>query len=302
MSRLVLILIAAASVVFAGSIVTGQRISKNGQQPSVVIASTTATPKRLSDNSTYYTVRRDRRKCMSPMCGGYFVKRVNVPTTLCADGRAGSECYVAEIDWNGQAQVDINKALLRGTTVLLSDKRFGKLGHLKVTESWQAASDDFPIGDFYRTRDRGLRCITFPCPTHLEAKLNSIDNRSIAGVDLAGAHAADTTISDAFQAMTSTDGVMVAGQHVSVKGPAGKSESLKASQFYLRSRPATASKPCVRTGCSQEVCADRDVITACIWREEYSCYQKAKCERQADGSCGFTPTPELASCLRRTKP
>ena len=30
-----------------------------------------------ADNWTYYTVRPDYRKCMWPMCGGYFVKRVN---------------------------------------------------------------------------------------------------------------------------------------------------------------------------------------------------------------------------------
>ena len=302
MFRLVLILIAAAAVALSGSIVTGQRISTDGQQSRVIIASKTATPARQSDNSTYYTVRQDMRKCVSPMCGGFFVKRVNFPTTLCADGSSGGQCYVAEIDWNGQAQVDINKALLRGTIILLNNKRFGKLGNLKVTESWQAASDDTPSGDFYRTRDRGLRCITFPCPTHLEAKLNSIDNRAIAGVDLAGAHAADTTVSDAFQAMTSADGVIVAGSHEAVRGPAGKSETLKASQFYLRARPATASKPCFPTGCSKQVCADHNVLTTCIWREEYSCYQNAKCERQADGNCGFTQTPELTSCLRRTKP
>ena len=54
---------------------------------------------------------------------------------------------------------------------------------------------------------------------------------------------------------------------------------------------------CVRTGCSGQVCADGDVVTTCEWREEYACYASASCERQADGACGWTETPELAACL-----
>ena len=58
-----------------------------------------------------------------------------------------------------------------------------------------------------------------------------------------------------------------------------------------------AQPPCIKTGCSSHVCADRDMFTTCEFRPEYACYQQATCERQADGQCGFTPTPELAACL-----
>lgn len=54
---------------------------------------------------------------------------------------------------------------------------------------------------------------------------------------------------------------------------------------------------CVRTGCSGQICADTDMITTCEWRPEYECYGTASCERQADGACGWTQTPELAACL-----
>jgi eight-cysteine-cluster-containing protein len=54
---------------------------------------------------------------------------------------------------------------------------------------------------------------------------------------------------------------------------------------------------CHPTGCSGQVCADDDVITTCEWREEYACYMSATCERQSDGRCGWTPTPELTACL-----
>ena len=58
-----------------------------------------------------------------------------------------------------------------------------------------------------------------------------------------------------------------------------------------------AEGACVKTGCSGHVCADHDVITTCQFRPEYTCYQDATCERQADGQCGWTQTPALSACL-----
>lgn len=56
--------------------------------------------------------------------------------------------------------------------------------------------------------------------------------------------------------------------------------------------------PCYVGGCSSQVCSDReDVVTTCEFRPEYACYQKATCERQASGQCGWTQTPTLQSCL-----
>ena len=49
---------------------------------------------------TYYSARRDLRKCVSPLCGGWFVKRVNQTWTQCPGTPGGwttGDCYVAEI-------------------------------------------------------------------------------------------------------------------------------------------------------------------------------------------------------------
>ena len=48
----------------------------------------------------YYTVRRDFRRCASPICGGYFIKQVNLKATPCLNGVFRSECYVSAIDWS----------------------------------------------------------------------------------------------------------------------------------------------------------------------------------------------------------
>lgn len=59
-----------------------------------------------------------------------------------------------------------------------------------------------------------------------------------------------------------------------------------------------ADKPaCKTTGCSGQICADKDMFTTCEFRPEYACYQQATCARQANGSCGWTQTPELTACL-----
>lgn len=182
---------------------------------------------------TFYTFRRDLRRCASPRCGGYFIKAVNQSRTRCANNRYQSECYVANIEWGSQAEPENDRPVLRGT-LRSGGNRWGRLGVLRVSEVWEAASANQPSGIFFRVRDRGIRCIAAPCPTHHEVKLNSTTSRNVAGVDLIGAGAPDNILSDANAAMTAPDGILVSGSHVLVTGPAGRSQMLKATQFYLR--------------------------------------------------------------------
>ncbi|HMJ26230.1 MAG TPA: DUF6748 domain-containing protein, partial [Pyrinomonadaceae bacterium] len=96
--RVAAVMIAFAVLVLSSG-ATSQRTEAN-QRPLSVIASANllaeplandqdsleanpAEPDSLSSTSTFYTVREDMRRCASPMCGGYFVKRVNLPLTRC---------------------------------------------------------------------------------------------------------------------------------------------------------------------------------------------------------------------------
>ncbi|HSK63213.1 MAG TPA: DUF6748 domain-containing protein [Pyrinomonadaceae bacterium] len=262
-----------------------------------------AVPDSLASTSSFYSFRRDLRRCASPRCGGYFVKLVNQSRTRCADNRFQAECYVAEINWGRQAQPENERGLLRGTI-----RPRGRFGMLRVTEVWEAASEAAPADKFFRVRDRGIRCIAAPCATHHEATLNSTAHRNIAGVDLSGANAAENAVGEAIEAMTSADGILVSGKHSLVTGPAGRMQLLNASQFYLRAGRAggkpgggVGQKPCIKTGCSGQVCSDQEVITTCEYRPEYDCYKRAACERQRNGECGFTMTRELSECLRRAR-
>jgi hypothetical protein len=237
------------------------------------------------------------------------VKRVNHATTRCADGRFSSQCYVAEIDWNGQLEVQPRRALLRGKLLARRFAGFGNLGAFVVSESWKAASDKTPTGTFYRVRDRGIRCITHPCLTHHAAQLNSTAHRNVAGVEMEGTEGGDSLIAEAQEEMTKPKGLLVSGVTAAVTGPAGRAMTLRASQFYFRAdqevtTPPPDTKPpskgtCKKTGCSGQICSDEEVMTTCEWRPEYACYRTARCERQANGKCGFTQTPELIACLAR---
>src|SRR6266550_5607002 len=107
-----------------------QLINRDSETPRVAndraSESIVASPDPISVNSTFYSVRPDLRRCVSPLCGGYFVKRVNMSSTRCANGRFMNECYVAGIDWNGLPQSDIGHLLVRGNIVA---KRYGHFGN-----------------------------------------------------------------------------------------------------------------------------------------------------------------------------
>ena len=61
-------------------------------------------------------------------------------------------------------------------------------------------------------------------------------------------------------------------------------------------------KECHRGGCNQEICSEKDgMMSTCEARPEYDCYKKARCERQPNGKCDFTPTEELKSCLAKAR-
>ncbi len=76
-----------------------------------------------------------------------------------------------------------------------------------------------------------------------------------------------------------------------------KSVSLKIPVEFVQKAIERTTGGCKITGCSGQVCSNQEAITDCSYKEEYICYQKARCERQPDGDCGWTQTKELGLCL-----
>lgn len=59
---------------------------------------------------------------------------------------------------------------------------------------------------------------------------------------------------------------------------------------------------CQIAGCSGQLCVGKDeknIVTTCIYSEKFACYKNARCEKQADGKCGWTQTDELKKCLQK---
>ncbi len=147
----------------------------------------------IASTSTYYTVRQDLRRCISPVCGGFWVRRVNQARTTCQDGSQAAECYVADLDL---ARLDLDDATLSrlndsiraGQAVLRGSIRAGlsyggnTLGRFGATEGYRAISSATPVGSFYRVNDLGVRCITFPCFSLHAAKLNSTVSTQLSAV------------------------------------------------------------------------------------------------------------------------
>lgn len=65
---------------------------------------------------------------------------------------------------------------------------------------------------------------------------------------------------------------------------------------------SSASGECVVGGCSGQFCISKSesegFVSTCEYKDEYACYKTARCEIQANGSCGWTQTTELATCLK----
>lgn len=225
------------------------------QADTPLIAKQEALPIALPEAAgRYYIVTRpDLRKCAAPFCGGYFVKAVNQLLTTCVDGTKQRDCHVYKLDVLALGLDDqqlealtkhygAGKALIRGelNLVPLSDTaRFSVTG-LVASEAWLGQGKGKPVGSFYQVKDNGVRCITYPCPSYDERKLNTRETRAIAGIDLTPSGATQDQIDAGLQALSAPGGLLAAGIHTVITGPAGKGKQLVASEFYL---PLTGHKP-----------------------------------------------------------
>ena len=180
---------------------------------------------RTSGASSYYLIRPDLRRCAAPMCGGSFVKRVNFPTTTCVDGSTAAECYVAAEDYS-KASLDDNDMSAVSGRPSSSRRRSPRPGSPRapsarsrvgsvVGRRRRQRADAYATvsSTVWRVKDNGVRCITWPCASDRETKINGTTSRNVAGVDLSAVGATDDQISDAYTAMTSPDGALVDGSN-----------------------------------------------------------------------------------------
>jgi hypothetical protein len=160
----------------------------------------------------------------NPLFGtAYNLQRANRSTTKCQDGAYHAQCGVHAMMWESmglsQTQVDkIEAALERevndpsvGTQVIVkgSYKILVDFSGFEPTEIWVAQlSGGNDSGTFVQVFDRGIRCVTAPCPTFEEDKLNSTKTANIEGLDYGDA---SSSLQDKVYTATTTTGAIVVG-------------------------------------------------------------------------------------------
>jgi hypothetical protein len=191
------------------------------------------------EGQSYFRLRADLRRCASPLCGGFFVSRVNSLTTTCVDGTRSAECYVTGLDGSalglggdadGRVRAAPDAVLVAGQIVPESSD-FGELGRLQVTEVWQGHAGVPLEGAFLRVVNEGIVCITNPCLSFSAEVLNArLPKVPIADVDLEGISG---DASDALQQLNAPEGLLVVALPEIVSGPGGRAIGLDASEYYL---------------------------------------------------------------------
>jgi hypothetical protein len=261
---------------------------------------------------TFFEVYGDMRKCSFPLCGGHYLNRVNRTTTTCHDGSSAEECYTPELDFTesglsqagqdtfrvaaAQGALGMAKPLVRGRFAKKNlTTTSPKLGRFIVTEVWMPQGPFAADGVFVRIHDNGVRCIAAPCMSTGEKGLNTSRSAAISDIDFSMSGVTEEAWGELVNELFVPHGLIIAGDRFNVTFEGRKGKGRTATNVYKRLADEAAA--CRATGCSGQICADEDVITTCEFREEYACYQAATCERQTDGTCGFTATPELEACL-----
>lgn len=200
-------------------------------------------------SSHYIVTRPDLRQCAYPVCGGYFVKAVNRALTRCANGSLQKDCHVAVLDagalgWSAQDRAAFEQSFIPGQALAggkLVALRSGatKVDTLVVSQAWVGQAQRKPSGVLYAVKNNGTVCITTPCPSIQETVLNYPISRSIHGLDLSTSGAKPDRVDAGLQALGTT-GLMAAGDHRTITGPAGEGQQLVATEFYLPFTPARA--------------------------------------------------------------
>ncbi len=107
--------------------------------------------------------------------------------------------------------------------------------NLSVTEVWMPGSETgVSDGVFVLAKDNGIRCITTPCPSIGETRLNANRSAAIDAIDFAASGADAATIEAASQDVAAGVGVLIAGYRYYTNS--GEAKGRRANQFWTKAR------------------------------------------------------------------
>jgi hypothetical protein len=204
-----------------------------------------------TDAYTYYEITADLRKCPSPLCGGWFVKRLNRDTTVCVDGQEAESCYAPVLDWS-QANLSADQqskliaaadkdattsgvyGVVRGGLASTNGTPRPELGRFVISEAWVAEGEGVSEGAFVRVKDNGLRCFAAPCPSLSETTLNTPRATNIAELDWTPSGLTDREIETLTGLLSSPDGILIAGDRYTVQENGQTAKGRTVTNAYVR--------------------------------------------------------------------
>lgn len=173
-------------------------------------------------------------------------------TTTCADGSKAAACSVKYLDFSqlgltanqasaataklqaSAATPEIGAQLLVRGKFVTTPTQSGDAVTFQVTELWQAQlADASTDGTFVMVRDAGIRCITAPCASLNENRLNSTRNLNIHGIDWPEG-LSDALQSKIYDATTQADGVILSGDRTHGKENGQTTNLRSVNQAFLR--------------------------------------------------------------------
>lgn len=186
----------------------------------------------------FYTFRPDLRKCITPLCGGLFVKAVNREQTRCADGSLQQECYVATVVNKTNVNY-VEGGLLQGKIKPKKYKGFGNLGKFELSAAFRPAVTTTASSYFVGLHNNGRVCITTPCFSFDEYVLNSKKVKDVSLIDLEQVGASEEDLKTAWAIISEggNSALLATGTNEYVQELDGIGVHFIADQFYLPIAP-----------------------------------------------------------------
>lgn len=199
------------------------------------------------DTFGYISIHKNTDTSVNPLFGAnYTLERTGRSTMKCNDGQYHATCGVHAINWGNlsQAQQDKLEQLIddeasgakTGTQVIVKGdfKIYVDFSAFEVSEVWAAqlpdGSDD---GTFVQLFDNNIRCITAPCPTIEEDKLNSSKTANTEGLAWQDSGASSSLQTKVSTAIGSTTGAIVVGDRVTQSAVSFVNTLRTVHQVYL---------------------------------------------------------------------
>lgn len=235
----------------------------------------------ISTTSTLYTLRQDDRRCRFPICGGKWLSRVNFERTKCADGSWAAECYVGAVDWTtsgldpltvaeSQDGLQSKRVILRGKYGKGNAGEFGPYDIFQVREAYRGIADAAATGAFYFLNDNGVRCITSPCFSLHQAKVNSTRDRELSEFRMGSITASADDLATAYQQLSS-ERIIASGYNLAVRRGG---VAMVPTQVFVRVKKVA-----------------RDPLACASTDECFTTMYPTKVNSAADCYCPTCPTP-----------